>query len=159
MHEVSNLDENGHPTDKLRERGNYFWHSDESYHAVSSLMTMLHAVELPPTEGETQFAHTAKAYEALDPATQARAAARFDGALHAASVCLYAYVAAGWPGAVGPLPTAPGAAASGNEPAPPGAAPYRRKGRGSCRAMRTAIPGVVARGWFVPRERSAASAV
>ena len=73
MHEVSNLDESGHSTDKLRDRGNCFWHSDKSYHAVSSLMTMLHAVELPPTGGETQFAHTAKAYEALDPATRARA--------------------------------------------------------------------------------------
>ena len=65
VHTVSNLDSEGNPSEVLRERGNYYWHSDKSYHAVPSLLTMLHAVELPPKGGETQFANTAKAYAAL----------------------------------------------------------------------------------------------
>ncbi len=72
VHLVSNLDERGQASNRLRERGNYFWHTDKSYHAVPSLMTMLHAVELPPTGGETQFANTAMACDALDDATKQR---------------------------------------------------------------------------------------
>ncbi len=72
VHQVSNLDEDGQPSARLRDRGNYFWHSDKSYHAVPSLLTMLHAVELPPAGGETQFANTAQAYAALDDATKQR---------------------------------------------------------------------------------------
>ena len=68
VHTVSNLDSEGNPSEVLRERGNYYWHSDKSYHAVPSLLTMLHAVELPPKGGETQFANTAKAYAALPEA-------------------------------------------------------------------------------------------
>ena len=71
VHTVSNLDSDGNPSEILRERGNYYWHSDKSYHAVPSLLTMLHAVELPPKGGETQFANTAKAYAALPDATKA----------------------------------------------------------------------------------------
>lgn len=71
VHTVSNLDADGNPSEILRERGNYYWHSDKSYHAVPSLLTMLHAVELPPKGGETQFANTALAYAALPAATKA----------------------------------------------------------------------------------------
>jgi taurine dioxygenase len=70
VHEVTNLDPVGNPTGDLTERGNYFWHTDKSYHDVPSLLTMLHAVELPPAGGETQFANTVLAYEALDQATK-----------------------------------------------------------------------------------------
>ena len=70
VHTVSNLDADGNPSEILRERGNYYWHSDKSYHAVPSLLTMLHAVELPPKGGETQFANTAKAYAALPENTK-----------------------------------------------------------------------------------------
>jgi taurine dioxygenase len=65
VHTVCNLDANGNPSEVLRERGNYYWHTDKSYHAVPSLLTMLHAVELPPRGGETQFANMAMAYAAL----------------------------------------------------------------------------------------------
>jgi alpha-ketoglutarate-dependent taurine dioxygenase len=75
VHTVSNLDSEGNPSEVLRERGNYYWHSDKSYHAVPSLMTMLHAVELPPKGGETQFANTAKAYAALPEEDKALVAA------------------------------------------------------------------------------------
>jgi taurine dioxygenase len=65
VHMVTNLDDDGNPTTKLRQSGNYHWHTDKSYHAVPSLMTLLHARELPPEGGDTQFANMAMAYEAL----------------------------------------------------------------------------------------------
>jgi alpha-ketoglutarate-dependent taurine dioxygenase len=74
VHSVTNLDRDGNPTDALDTRGNYFWHTDKSYHAVPSLMTMLHAVELPPDGGDTQFANMVLAYRALPDATKARLA-------------------------------------------------------------------------------------
>lgn len=72
VHTVSNLDASGNPIAIPTERGNYYWHSDKSYHAVPSLLTMLHAVELPPVGGGTQFANLTRAYAALDDATKAR---------------------------------------------------------------------------------------
>jgi alpha-ketoglutarate-dependent taurine dioxygenase len=74
VHSVTNLDAVGNPTDALDMRGNYFWHTDKSYHAVPSLMTMLHAVELPPAGGDTQFANMVLAYRALPPAMKDRLA-------------------------------------------------------------------------------------
>jgi alpha-ketoglutarate-dependent taurine dioxygenase len=72
VHTVSNLGPDGPPSAAVRERGNYYWHSDKSYHDVPSLLTMLHGVEIPPAGGETQFANTVKAYAALDAATKRR---------------------------------------------------------------------------------------
>ena len=72
VHTVSNIDASGKPAPPMRERGNYYWHSDKSYHDVPSLLTMLHGVEIPPKGGETQFANTALAYAALDEATKSR---------------------------------------------------------------------------------------
>jgi len=74
VHTVSNLDKDGKPSGGLPERGNYFWHSDKSYHDVPSLLTMLHAVKLPPTGGPTQFANTELAYAALPEPTKRRIA-------------------------------------------------------------------------------------
>jgi alpha-ketoglutarate-dependent taurine dioxygenase len=74
VHVVSNLDESGQPTATPHSHGNYFWHTDKSYHAIPSLATILHARELPPTGGATQFADTAAAYAALDDAAKARIA-------------------------------------------------------------------------------------
>jgi alpha-ketoglutarate-dependent taurine dioxygenase len=65
VHMVTNLGEDGRPTTKLKQSGNYHWHTDKSYHAVPSLMTLLHAKELPPDGGDTQFANMAMAYDAL----------------------------------------------------------------------------------------------
>jgi alpha-ketoglutarate-dependent taurine dioxygenase len=72
VHTVSNIGPDGKPTAPVRERGNYYWHSDKSYHDVPSLLTMLHGVEIPPKGGETQFANTAMAYAALDEPTKQR---------------------------------------------------------------------------------------
>jgi alpha-ketoglutarate-dependent 2,4-dichlorophenoxyacetate dioxygenase len=72
VHTVSNIGSDGKPSAPTRERGNYYWHSDKSYHDVPSLLTMLHGVEIPSRGGETQFANTAMAYAALDEATKQR---------------------------------------------------------------------------------------
>ena len=72
VHTVSNIGADGQPSAPVRERGNYYWHSDKSYHDVPSSLTMLHGVEIPPAGGETQFANAAMAYAALDEATKQR---------------------------------------------------------------------------------------
>ena len=74
VHSVTNLDRDDNPTETLDTRGNYFWHTDKSYHAAPSLMTMLHAVELPPAGGDTQFANMVLAYHALTGEMKARLA-------------------------------------------------------------------------------------
>ena len=74
VHTVSNIGSDGKPSTPMRERGNYYWHSDKSYHDVPSLLTMLHGVEIPSRGGETQFANTALAYAALDDTTKQRIA-------------------------------------------------------------------------------------
>ena len=65
VHTVSNLDKDGNPTESPYTQGNFFWHTDKSYHAVPSLATLLHAIELPPAGGSTQFTNMYAAYEAL----------------------------------------------------------------------------------------------
>ena len=74
VHTVSNLDRDGRPSRAMTRGGNYHWHTDKSYHAAPSLMTLLHAVELPAEGGDTQFANTALAYAALPEATRTRLA-------------------------------------------------------------------------------------
>jgi taurine dioxygenase len=68
VHLVTNLDPDGKPTATPHTHGNYFWHTDKSYHAVPSLATLLHAVTLPPEGGDTQFANIQRAWEALPEA-------------------------------------------------------------------------------------------
>jgi taurine dioxygenase len=70
VHTVHNLDANGNPTRTPDSVGNYSWHTDKSYHATPSLLTMLHALELPPAGGDTQFANTALGYAALPDDTK-----------------------------------------------------------------------------------------
>ena len=65
VHTVSNLGPDGKPTKTPRSLGNFFWHTDKSYHDIPSLATLLHAKQLPPSGGSTQFANMYLAYEAL----------------------------------------------------------------------------------------------
>jgi taurine dioxygenase len=74
VHTVTNVGDDGKPSSKLSAVGNYHWHTDKSYHAVPSLMTVLHAKELPPDGGDTQFANMAMAYESLPDAMKRRIA-------------------------------------------------------------------------------------
>lgn len=75
VHTVTNLDANGNPSKNVKSRGNYYWHTDKSYHAVPSLLTMLHAVEIPPEGGDTQFANMYLAYDTLPDEMKDRIAA------------------------------------------------------------------------------------
>ena len=65
VHYITNLDANGVPVEKPIVNSNYFWHSDKSFLPVPSLATMLYAVEIPPSGGDTQFADMTRAYAAL----------------------------------------------------------------------------------------------
>jgi len=51
---------------------NYFWHTDKSYNAVPSFVTILHAMAVPPEGGDTQFSNARIAYAALSSVMKAR---------------------------------------------------------------------------------------
>jgi len=74
VHLVSNLDPEGRPTKTPRTHGNFFWHTDKSYHDIPSLSTILHAIKVPPEGGGTQFANMELAYETLPDAMKERIA-------------------------------------------------------------------------------------
>jgi len=75
-HVLSNLDAAGKPVFRFSRAANYHWHTDKPYLPAPPMLTMLHAVELPPLRenghgGDTEFANTALAYATLpDPAKQ-----------------------------------------------------------------------------------------
>jgi taurine dioxygenase len=52
--------------------GAVHWHSDSSYESVPGAVTMLYGKEAPDQGGETHFASTSAAYEALPEAMKAR---------------------------------------------------------------------------------------
>jgi alpha-ketoglutarate-dependent taurine dioxygenase len=64
-HVTANLDAEGKPSDRFAKGANYRWHTDKPYYATPPLLTALYAVELPPAGGDTEFANTRLAYEAL----------------------------------------------------------------------------------------------
>jgi alpha-ketoglutarate-dependent 2,4-dichlorophenoxyacetate dioxygenase len=53
-------------------RGNQLWHTDSSFRDQSAAWSMLHAKAVPPAGGDTEFADTRAAYDALPAATQRR---------------------------------------------------------------------------------------
>jgi taurine dioxygenase len=65
IHEISNLDAGGRPAENPYLKSNYHWHTDKAYLPVPALLTMLHAIELPQSGGDTQFADMTRAYAAL----------------------------------------------------------------------------------------------
>jgi len=69
---VTNFDASGNPSANPYTKSNYFWHTDKAYQAAPCMLTMLHAVELPPHGGETKFANMLAAYIALPEATKRR---------------------------------------------------------------------------------------
>ena len=50
------------------------WHTDHSYDAAPAMGSILYALEIPPSGGDTLFAGMAAAYEALDDAMKERIA-------------------------------------------------------------------------------------
>jgi alpha-ketoglutarate-dependent 2,4-dichlorophenoxyacetate dioxygenase len=53
-------------------RGNQLWHTDSSFKHVPAKCSLLHAHEIPPEGGETEFADLRAAYDALDQAVKKR---------------------------------------------------------------------------------------
>ena len=72
VHTLTNLDTNGKLINLDVAKLNHFWHTDKSYHAVPSYVTILHAIEVPSHGGETQFSNALLAYDALTPAMKRR---------------------------------------------------------------------------------------
>ena len=48
------------------------WHTDHSFTAQPPAATLLYAIEIPETGGDTSFCNTRAAYDALPPATRSR---------------------------------------------------------------------------------------
>jgi taurine dioxygenase len=61
---ISNVVENGKPIGNLGD-GEAVWHADMTYVEVPPKAAMLHALEIPPTGGNTYFANMFAAYETL----------------------------------------------------------------------------------------------
>ncbi len=74
VHLVCNLDADGNPSGAPATFGSFYWHTDKSYHDIPSFATFLHARELPPAGGDTEFANMLMAYDGLDEATRERIA-------------------------------------------------------------------------------------
>ena len=72
VHTLTNLGADGSLINMDVARLNWFWHTDKSYHAVPAFVTILHAVEVPPSGGDTQFSDARMAYDALTPGMKAR---------------------------------------------------------------------------------------
>jgi alpha-ketoglutarate-dependent 2,4-dichlorophenoxyacetate dioxygenase len=73
--DVSNLDENGNIMAANDDRwvyrqANELWHSDSTFRQKSSTWSLLHARIVPPSGGDTYFADTRAAYDALPEATK-----------------------------------------------------------------------------------------
>jgi alpha-ketoglutarate-dependent 2,4-dichlorophenoxyacetate dioxygenase len=75
--DISNLDRDGgildanHPRAAFM-RGNELWHTDSSFKSPGAAWSMLHARAVPPTGGNTEYADTRAAYDALPEATKRR---------------------------------------------------------------------------------------
>src|SRR5215471_9927719 len=75
--DVSNLDEQGGILYEKDARavyrlGNQLWHTDSSFRQKSAAWSMLHARVIPPEGGDTEFADTRAAYDALPEAMKRR---------------------------------------------------------------------------------------
>jgi taurine dioxygenase len=70
---VSNVTVNGQPIGSLG-AGEAVWHTDMSYLEVPPMASMLYALEVPPTGGNTSFCSMYAVYEALPPQLKQRIA-------------------------------------------------------------------------------------
>ena len=74
---ISNVGKDGvvaNPEDTLGRflQGNRSWHTDSSFKKVGAKASLLRAIEVPSTGGDTEWADMRAAWDALDAATQAR---------------------------------------------------------------------------------------
>jgi alpha-ketoglutarate-dependent 2,4-dichlorophenoxyacetate dioxygenase len=75
--DISNLDQDGGILDENNPRaafmrGNALWHTDSSFRPAGATWSMLHAKAVPPAGGNTEFADTRSAYDALPDAMKQR---------------------------------------------------------------------------------------
>jgi alpha-ketoglutarate-dependent 2,4-dichlorophenoxyacetate dioxygenase len=75
--DISNLDQKGDILEESNARsyfmkGNELWHTDSSFRNEGAAWSMLHAKAVPPSGGETEFADTRAAYDALPDAMKRR---------------------------------------------------------------------------------------
>lgn len=68
---ISNVVENGMPRGNLG-AGEAIWHTDMSYREQPTTIAILHALEIPPSGGNTYFANQYLAYETLPAALKAK---------------------------------------------------------------------------------------
>ncbi|MCB1814775.1 MAG: TauD/TfdA family dioxygenase, partial [Candidatus Competibacteraceae bacterium] len=71
---LSNLDENGQPSGKHPDKGTMAWHTDGSWRPETGQATIMYAVEVPETGGETHFCDMYGAYDRLSEAWKTRLA-------------------------------------------------------------------------------------
>ena len=74
--DISNLDETGEILDTYSRRrmyslGNRLWHCDASFNDPRGRYSMLHARDVPPVGGDTEFCDLRAAYDDLDDETKA----------------------------------------------------------------------------------------
>jgi alpha-ketoglutarate-dependent 2,4-dichlorophenoxyacetate dioxygenase len=65
---VGNVKDDGSLQDQTNARyqsGNQLWHSDSSFREIPSFVSILHAYEVPPVDGETEFASMRSGYQRL----------------------------------------------------------------------------------------------
>jgi alpha-ketoglutarate-dependent 2,4-dichlorophenoxyacetate dioxygenase len=78
LFDAGNLDANGKilvdERRRIYNKGNALWHTDSSFNAQRASYSLLLAHEVPPVGGDTQFADTRAAYDALPAALQAKIA-------------------------------------------------------------------------------------
>jgi alpha-ketoglutarate-dependent taurine dioxygenase len=74
LHVVSNLGKDSKPNPKaaLDNPGNFFWHTDASYMQRPASTTLLYAIDIPPSGGDTLFANMHAGYDALPAETKQR---------------------------------------------------------------------------------------
>ncbi len=72
VHTLTNLEGEGNVINMDVAKLNYFWHTDKSYHALPSFVTILQAMAVPPEGGDTQFSNARMAYAALSSVMKAR---------------------------------------------------------------------------------------
>src|SRR6266446_2856875 len=75
--DISNLDQDGGILGDNNPRasfmlGNQLWHTDSSFRQESATWSMLHAKAIPPAGGDTEFADTRAAYDALPDTMKSR---------------------------------------------------------------------------------------